>query len=62
MNGLNLGIIRKLTINRPPMENQLQFVATLKKVRSMCDEMTTSNGSGEALLGSLSQRAFRGEL
>lgn len=62
MDGLNLGIIRKLEINLPPMEVQLQFVRMLRKARAIETRSQTSEGSGEDLFQSLSQRAFRGEL
>ena len=62
MDGLNLGIIRKLEINLPPMEDQLRFVAMLWKARAIEARSQTPAGSGEDLFQSLSQRAFRGEL
>lgn len=62
MDGLNLGIIRKLEINLPPMEEQLRFVRLLRKARAIETRYQTSEGSGEDLFQSLSQRAFRGEL
>lgn len=62
MDGLNLGIIRKLEINLPPMEDQLRFVAMLRKARAIEASSQTPEGSGEDLFQSLSQRAFRGEL
>lgn len=62
MDGLNLGIIRKLEINLPPMAEQLRFVAMLQKARAIEAKSQTPDGSGEDLFQSLSQRAFRGEL
>ena len=62
MDGLNLGIIRKLEINLPPIEDQLRFVAMLRKARAIEASSQTPAGSGEDLFQSLSQRAFRGEL
>ena len=62
MDGLNLGIIRKLEINLPPMEEQLRFVRMLRKARAIEAHSQTPEGSGEDLFQSLSQRAFRGEL
>lgn len=62
MDGLNLGIIRKLEINLPPMAEQLKFVAMLQKARAIEAKSQTPDGSGEDLFQSLSQRAFRGEL
>lgn len=62
MDGLNLGIIRKLEISLPPMEEQLRFVAMLRKARAMEARAQMPDGSGDDLFQSLSQRAFRGEL
>ena len=62
MDGLNLGVIRKLEINRPPMGEQLRFIPMLRKVREMEAIIVNSEGGGSALFQSLSQRAFRGEL
>lgn len=62
MDGLNLGIIRKLEINLPPMDEQHRFVAMLRKARAIEATSLTPDGSGEDLFQSLSQRAFRGEL
>lgn len=62
MDGLNLGTIRKLILNRPPMEEQLRFVSVLKKVRSVQGKTSSPEADGSDLFHSLSQRAFRGEL
>ena len=61
MDGLNLGIIRKLEIKLPPMEEQLRFVAMLRKAQAMEARAQMPDGSGDDLFRSLSQRAFRGE-
>lgn len=62
MDGLNLGIIRQLEINLPPMPKQLEFVRMLSKIRKVSTSNQTSSGSRVDLFASLSQRAFRGEL
>ena len=62
MDGLNLGIVRRLEINRPPMEEQLCFVLMLRKVCALEAKASNSEGGGSDLFQSLSQRAFRGEL
>lgn len=62
MDGLNLGIIRKLVINRPPMREQLRFVSILKKTRNLTTDFVNPDVNGSELFQSLSQRAFRGEL
>jgi type I restriction enzyme S subunit len=62
MDGLNLGMIRQLEINLPPMEEQLRFISMLQKSRAIEGKSLTPDGSGEDLFQSLSQRAFRSEL
>jgi type I restriction enzyme S subunit len=59
MDGLNLGTIRRLEISLPPMDEQLRFVAMLRKARAIYAASETPDGSGEDLFQSLSQRAFR---
>lgn len=62
MGGLNLGIIKKLKINRPPIELQNQFAHIIKKTESLKTKYEASLYELENLYGSLTQRAFRGEL
>ena len=62
MDGLNLGIIRKLEFKLPPVEQQDKFVSVLRKVRSIERSANTADCSGAYLFQSLCQRAFRGEL
>ena len=62
MDGLNLSIIRKLEINVPPIPTQKKFVRVLYTLTRMKDQAEFNIGSGESLLASLYQRAFRGEL
>lgn len=62
MDGLNLRTIRRLELNLPPMENQLRFVAILRKMQAIEASSQTPDGSGEDLFQSLSQRAFSGEI
>jgi len=62
MDGLNLGIIRQIKIQLPPMSQQRLFADLLKKNYSAIQRMTTPTGDGSDLFASLSQRAFRGEL
>lgn len=62
MDGLNLSIIRQLEINVPPIPTQEKFVSVLHTLTRMKDQAESNIGSGENLLASLSQRAFRGEL
>lgn len=62
MDGLNLGIIRQIKIQTPPMRQQRQFAGLLRKTHAAIQKMTTPIGEGSDLFASLSQRAFRGEL
>ena len=60
MDGLNLGIIRKLKINLPPMKDQIRFVRILRKAQAIEANSQTPDRNGERLFQSLSQRAFSG--
>jgi type I restriction enzyme, S subunit len=62
MDGLNLGIIRKLQIKLPPMHQQLLFAKAMTKTHEFVQKLTTPLGSGTDLFASLSQRAFAGDL
>ena len=62
MNGLNLGLIKETIIRKPPIELQNQFAAIVEKVESIKSKYTQSLAELENLYGSLSQRAFKGEL
>ena len=62
MSGLNLGIIKKIKIKKPPVELQNQFVNILDKVEFIKSKYETSLQELKNLYGSLSQQAFKGEL
>jgi type I restriction enzyme S subunit len=62
MAGLNLGIIKSLKINLPPLGLQETFARILRRVLKMKEEFSASEQHGDALHRSLSRRAFRGEL
>ncbi|HNW82367.1 MAG TPA: hypothetical protein PKG52_05675, partial [bacterium] len=62
MNGLNLGLIKETKIRRPPVELQNQFAKIVNKVEVLKAKYQKSVEELENLYGSLSQRAFRGEL
>ena len=62
MSGLNLGIIKKLKIKLPPVELQDHFEFILKRFKAIKTKYNASLHELENLYGSLSQRAFRGEL
>jgi type I restriction enzyme S subunit len=62
MAGLNLGIIKSLEINLPPLRLQEKFAHILASISAMRDELSAPEKNGAVLFESLSQRAFRGEL
>lgn len=62
MDGLNLGIIRKLQIKLPPMHQQLLFAKAVTKTHEFIRKATSPVGSGTDLFAALSQRAFAGDL
>jgi type I restriction enzyme, S subunit len=62
MEGLNLGIIKSLEIKLPPHELQEKFAKILNQSLLMKQEISVPEKNGEALLASLSQCAFRGDL
>ncbi|WP_372923170.1 restriction endonuclease subunit S [Roseovarius sp.] len=62
MDGLNLGIIKKLVLPKPPMKLQQRFADALRSVSKHKQQISAELGDGTELFASLSQRAFRGEL
>jgi type I restriction enzyme S subunit len=62
MDGLNLGIIKSLQIECPPIALQNQFAHIIEKTQALKAQFQTSLEELENLYGSLSQRAFNGEL
>lgn len=59
---LNLSELRKLQIPLPPIELQTQFARIVEKTEVLKSQYQQSLQELEQLYGSLSQRAFRGEL
>ncbi|MCE8527906.1 restriction endonuclease subunit S [Ruegeria pomeroyi] len=59
---INLAILRDLELPVPPIEEQERFVEIAAKSSRLVENLTLDISSAEELLGSLSQRAFRGEL
>jgi type I restriction enzyme S subunit len=59
---LNINQIENLTILCPPLQFQKQFAAIVEKIDSLKTKYTKSLTELENLYGSLSQRAFKGEL
>lgn len=62
MSGLNLGLIKETKLRKPPIELQNQFASIIKKVEVCKTKYIQSLAELENLYGSLSQRAFKGEL
>lgn len=62
MNGLNLGIIKKLSIRLPPLSAQEKFITHLRSLRIAHGQVSQALLQAEALFDSLLHRAFRGEL
>jgi len=62
MNGLNLGLIKETKIHQPPIEFQNDFALIIKKIEAIKSRYKESLSELENLYGSLSQRAFRGEI
>lgn len=59
---LNVGIVKELKMICPPLPLQNQFAAIVKEVESIKKDYKQSLSELENLYGSLSQRAFKGEL
>lgn len=59
---INLEILRNLQVPKPPLSLQNKFAAIVEKVEAMKVKYNESLVEMEKLYGSLSQRAFQGEL
>ena len=62
MDGLNLTIIKKVRIHLPPIQLQKKFNEIYDQVQSLKAQYQQSLTELENLYGSLSQKAFKGEL
>jgi len=62
MSGLNLGIIKKIKIKKPPIKIQNKFEEIMQRVEPIKSKYEESLAELKNLYGSLSQRAFRGDL
>ena len=62
MAGLNMGIIRDMPIPRAPIDLQGKFAEIVKAIGNVKRVQRQAEAEVEALLASLQQRAFRGEL
>ncbi|MBN1187122.1 MAG: restriction endonuclease subunit S [Bacteroidales bacterium] len=59
---INLGDLRKIELINPPLELQTKFAQIVEKTEALKAQYQQSLQELEHLYGSLSQRAFRGEL
>lgn len=59
---INIGDIRKFDMIQPPLEGQRQFSQICAKIIGKRQSILSFEEDANRLLGSLSQRAFRGEL
>lgn len=62
MAGINVGLLKHIIIDLPPLELQTQFAWIVEKAEALKAHYQQSLRELENLYGSLSQRAFRGEL
>lgn len=62
MDGLNLTIIRRIKLKLPPVELQNKFGEMFEKTEALKTQYQQSLQELENLYGSLSQKAFKGEL
>ncbi|WP_198540015.1 restriction endonuclease subunit S [Streptomyces sp. CT34] len=62
MAGLNMGIIKKLPVTLPPLEQQAEFVKRIQAVRQAKAEQERHLAELDALFASLQYRAFCGGL
>ena len=62
MDGLNLTIIRRIKLKQPPIKLQNKFGEVFEKTEALKTQYQQSLQELENLYGSLSQKAFRGEL
>ena len=62
MPGLNMGLIKRARIPVPPIEMQERFARLKKRAEHQMKNSTAHHDYLDALLASLQQRAFRGEL
>jgi type I restriction enzyme S subunit len=62
MAGLNLGIIKKLKVRLPPLEQQILYDKVVIKTRQEQKRLEKAANTTSELFNSLLQRAFRGEL
>lgn len=62
MPGLNLGIVKSLTVRRPPINIQQQYTEMVQHIENLRTNLLNEQKESSDLFASLSQRAFKGEL
>lgn len=62
MPGLNLGLIKSLSLHLPPIAAQRDFVKALREIRAVETRQETAAVDAEFLFASLQERAFSGGL
>ena len=62
MAGINVGLLKHIIIDQPPLELQTQFAQIVEKTETLKTQYQQSLQELENLYGSLSQKAFKGEL
>lgn len=62
MDGLNMGIIKKLPVSLPPIAVQKEFKSILLSLEKASEKINASFNEDDNLFSSLLQRAFKGDL
>ncbi|WED62143.1 hypothetical protein [Vibrio alginolyticus] len=62
MDGLNLGLIKALSLKLPPLDLQSEYLAVLKVIQERVFESRSSLKQHNDLFNALMQKAFKGEL
>jgi len=62
MDGLNLGLIKSLTLRLPPVILQLEYLKVFNEIQKRVSEIRESYIQNNELFNSLMQKAFKGEL
>lgn len=62
MSGLNLGLIKALTVRLPPLRTQCEFSRRTHEVRALSTRLSTADAAASDLFQALISRAFAGDL